>query len=136
MSRFSSVLLDHARSPRNGRAMDSADGVGKSSLEGRAPYITFFVRLRDDAENTCAEATFLAFGCGFTLACCSILTELVENRTVQEALRITAGDVNRALEGIPGDRRFCADLAVEAAHAAFHDGRKNKDRLRRERQLS
>jgi NifU-like protein involved in Fe-S cluster formation len=65
------------------------------------------------------RAAYEAAGCGVTIACCSMLTELVAGRTVAECLTITTGQVEAALDGLPFEKRFCAGLVIEALQRAL-----------------
>jgi hypothetical protein len=54
-----------------------------------------------------------------TIAAGSALTVFVHARTIEECFRITPGDVEAALDGVPDDRRFCTDLVINALRAAL-----------------
>jgi NifU-like protein involved in Fe-S cluster formation len=116
MPRFSHVLLDHARSPRNAGRMHEPDRIGEASLDGSAPRVTIQLRIVGDHV---VEARFLAFGCGVTIAACSMLTEMIRGRHVHDLQRLEPGDVIDALDGMPSDKAFCADLAVAALRDAL-----------------
>ncbi len=74
MALYSANLLDYARYPRNGGVMESPDAVGKASLNGRAPYVTIYLQAK---QQIVTAAKFQTYGCGVSIACCSVLTELV-----------------------------------------------------------
>jgi NifU-like protein involved in Fe-S cluster formation len=113
---FSAKLSDHFNSPRNGGALENADAVGHGSLDGSAPYTTIFLRIED---STIRQAGFQTFGCGVSIACASVLTELVTGQTLDSGRRITAQDVIDALDGVPEEKQFCAGLAVAALRDAL-----------------
>jgi NifU-like protein involved in Fe-S cluster formation len=98
--------------------MESPDAVGMASLHGQAPYVTVFLKM---AQDVVERATFQAFGCGVTIACCSALTELVSGRTMAQCRALSAGDVVQALDGVPPDKQFCAELVVRALRQALDD---------------
>ena len=64
-------------------------------------------------------ARFLAYGCPPTLACGSVLTELLQERTVAEAMRITRKDLLNALGGLPSRKQHAAALAIETLRIAI-----------------
>ena len=111
MSKPSSGVAEHFNSPRNAGEMENPDAVGESSLDGRAPRINIF--LKSDGRSI-EQATFQAFGCGYSIAACSVLTVRVTGRTLAEAAELTMGDILAELGGVPVDKEFCADLAVKA----------------------
>lgn len=109
------VLLQHAEHPRNTGALLHPDG--QSEVTGICEdTIGFHLRIR---QNRISEIAFQAKGCGFTLACGSITTELVQSRTLQEALAISGKQIESALGGLPKGHRHCADLAASALKAAI-----------------
>ena len=71
------------------------------------------------------ESGFVTDGCGASIACGSMLTETIKNKTVEEALTITSGDLLRSLDGLPEEIVHCSILAVDTLHAAIDDYRAN-----------
>lgn len=116
VGRYSDKLLRYVREPVNAGALESADAVGFACRHGHAPYVKIFICVSDAIVR---KASFEAFGCGATIASASVLTELVENKCLEECRAITATDIIRALDGIPRGRGFCADLAVKALQGAL-----------------
>jgi NifU-like protein involved in Fe-S cluster formation len=70
-------------------------------------------------EGKIADARFQATGCGVAIACASALTELVIGLSVAACSQIDIAKLVQALDGIPLDKRFCADLAIEALRQAL-----------------
>lgn len=68
-----------------------------------------------------AEARFQTYGCVPAIAAGSLLTEWAVGRVAAEALAFTAPELLDALGGLPEERRFCAELAVEALQEAVRD---------------
>jgi nitrogen fixation NifU-like protein len=85
----------------------------------RGPWITIWLRA---VEGVVEQASFASQGCGVATACGSILTELIEGKSLPECLAITLEDVERALEWIPADKRYCAEVAVRALAMAAGGG--------------
>lgn len=85
--------------------------MGRASLGGSAPFISVSLKL---AGTVVSSARFEAQGCGYTIACCSVLTEIVSGRRVAEVARLVPADILRELAGVPLHRQFCATLAIEA----------------------
>jgi len=114
---YNETVVDHALRPRNLGETKGASGFGKITGScGDTMEIWLEV-----AAGTVATATFATDGCGATLACGSILTELVKGKTVSQALGISQQDVLDALGGLPEGNRHCALLAVSTLRAAIKD---------------
>ena len=120
MARFSAMLMDHFQEPRNQRPLSSADVVGTSGVPGQGRFLSLYLRL---SEGRVALATFECHGCGVTIACGSILTELVEGRTLEECAALTAKDLIAALDGIPADKQDRAGFALIALQTALSQTR-------------
>ena len=65
------------------------------------------------------QITFLTDGCGPTLACGSMLTTMVQGRSLAEASAVEAADLIIALDGLPPENVHCAVLAVTTLQQAM-----------------
>ncbi len=130
---FSETVLEHAYNPRNVGEISDADGVGK--ITGTCGDT---VQIQIRVENgRIRESRFLTDGCGTSIACGSMLTEMIKDRTIEEALMIRSDDLLRSLDGLPEEYVHCSVLAVDTLHAAINDYRTNleqPDRLMRDKQ--
>ena len=68
-----------------------------------------------------ADAKFKTFGCGAAIATSSMVTELVKNKTLAEALNISNEVVAEALDGLPPVKMHCSNLAADALQEAIKD---------------
>ena len=116
MGRYSETLMDHFTSPRNGGVLESPDRIGQAGVPGQGPFLILTLRLDGDRV---AEARFKTYGCGPTIACGSMLTELVAGRTLGECRALTAEDLIAALDGVPPDKRHGPALAIAALREAL-----------------
>jgi len=116
--RYSPTLVDHFLNPRNAGMMREPDGTGESEYAGCGDLTRFFLRVR---HGRAVEVRFQTYGCGPTIAAASVASELGRGRTVDDLSRLTSGDVEEALEGLPENRKHAADVAAGALRAAAHD---------------
>ncbi len=65
-------------------------------------------------------ARFLAYGCAPTIACGSVLAEMIEGMKVEEAAQITRQEIVRTLDGLPSRKQHAAALAIETLRAALN----------------
>ncbi len=120
---YSATLLEHFRAPRNVGMMRHPDAVGESEDGSCGDLARFYLRV---AGGRVLEARFQTYGCGPSIAASSLVTELVQGRPVEELDKLTAGAIERALGGLPEDRRHAATLAVEAIRAAAAHYRRSR----------
>lgn len=71
------------------------------------------------------DVGYQVFGCGYSMAACAAAAELAFDHELETAMAIGATDVDALLGGLPPERSYCADLAVEALHAALVSARGN-----------
>lgn len=114
---YSETVADRALRSRNLGEMENADGFGR--ITGPCGD-TMEIWLRVQG-NVVVTATFATDGCGATVACGSLLTELARGKTVPQALGISQQDVLDALGGLPEDNVHCALLAVNTLREAIMD---------------
>jgi nitrogen fixation protein NifU and related proteins len=50
-----------------------------------------------------------------------MVTELAKGKHIDEAVKITRGDVATELEGLPAQKMHCSNLAADALHEAIKD---------------
>ena len=116
---FSDTVLEYAYNPRNMGELIDADGVGR--LTGTCGD-TMQIQIRVE-NGKIQESGFVTDGCGASIACGSMITEMVKNKTVEEALAIDSDDLLRSLDGLPDENVHCSVLAVDTLRAAIDDYR-------------
>lgn len=119
MARFSEALMEHARYPKNLGRDELADRIGRADFGGSPPQIEFYLRL-DQGKIT--KASFEAAGCGVTIGACSALVEMIVGIDATQAVKIDAVNLSKKLEGVPGDKEFCLNVAIAALRDALKLG--------------
>lgn len=115
MAGYSSKLLESVRALRHGGAMLNPTASGRSSRDGRAPYTTIHL---DVCAGTIRQIQYQTFGCGVSIAACEALAELATGLTLDQSAALTPGQLIEFLDGVPEERQFCVDLALDALRAA------------------
>ena len=121
MEAYSEKVMDHFRSPRNVGEIENPDGVGKVGNPVCGDIMELYIKVKD---GVIIDAKFKTFGCGAAIATSSMVTELVKNKTVEEALKISNRAVAEALGGLPPIKMHCSVLAEEALKKALDDYRR------------
>ncbi len=119
---YSRAFKDHLTNPRNAGELADANAIAEESN----PVCGDRLRLSLCVNQGRIEAArFLAYGCPPTLACGSVLTEMIKGKTVGEALRFTRKDVLEVLGGLPARKQHAAALAIETLQRALEAGCRN-----------
>jgi nitrogen fixation NifU-like protein len=113
---YSEIFKDHLANPRHGGELPEADSVAEETNPVCGDRLRLSLRLRGDV---IAEARFLAYGCAPTLACGSVLAEMLQGMTRGQAAQLTRQDITRALGGLPARKGHAAALAIETLRAAL-----------------
>lgn len=111
---FSAIVLEEARRPHHMGMILDAHGYAHS-CGPCGDTMEMCLRVQDSRIEV---ATFMTDGCGPTVACGSMLTRLVQDRTLEEAADIEAADLIIALDGLPPEHVHCATLAVQTLRLA------------------
>lgn len=120
--RYGSTIIEHWQKPCNWGIMNNADGYGK--ITGPCgDTMEMSVKIRDSAIEKC---TFDTDGCGTTIACASIVTEMATGKTIGEARQINQTVVLKFCGGLPDDDQHCALLAANTLQKAIDDYEEKK----------
>jgi nitrogen fixation NifU-like protein len=112
------LLMEHFMNPRNVGELADADGVGDVGNPLCGDIVRLFIKIKD---NKISQATFKTFGCRAAIATSSILTEMIQNKPVPEAMKLNQGDMTKALGELPPLKQHCTKLAEFALKAALGD---------------
>jgi nitrogen fixation NifU-like protein len=121
---YTEKVMDHFRNPRNMGEIPDADGVGTVGNPVCGDLMTIYIKVKD---NRLEDIKFKTFGCGAAIATSSMITELARGKTLDEALKISRGDVADNLGGLPPIKMHCSNLAADGLHAAIQDYLKKKE---------
>jgi NifU-like protein involved in Fe-S cluster formation len=108
---FSDAVLDHFQHPRNAGELSGADA--KVEVSNPVCGDVLQLALRIDGERI-LEARFLCRGCTTSIACASLLTEQLRDRTLGEARSLNAESLSHLLGGLPAATFHGAELAADA----------------------
>jgi len=115
---YSEVVIDHWLNPRNLGRMKNYDGYSGKITSSCGDSMWVWLKVKGDVIQ---KVTYLSDICIGAISSGSMLTEMVESRTIREALRISSDDILRALGGLPENFVHCATLAEMALKAAIRD---------------
>jgi nitrogen fixation protein NifU and related proteins len=111
---FSEAVLDHFRNPRNAGELQDADAMVEVSNPVCGDVLKLSARVQ---QGRVIEARFLCRGCTTAIACASLLTEELRDRSNADLAAITAESIATALGGLPAATFHGAQLAAEGARA-------------------
>lgn len=113
---YSPGVLEHFRHPRN--AGDLAEATVRVEVSNPVCGDVLQLSVRYDGARL-VEVRFQARGCVSALACGSMLTEMAQGKTCEEAGKITVQRIADQLGGLPPAARHAAELARDALEAVL-----------------
>jgi nitrogen fixation NifU-like protein len=124
---YNPKIVDHFVHPRNAGEIPDADGVGTVGHPVCGDVVRIYIKVEErNGKEVISKVCFKTFGCTAAIATSSIATELVQGRTIEEALSIRNKDVAAALGDLPPIKMHCSVLAEDAVKAAIADYKKRK----------
>ena len=112
---FSKKVLDECSHPENIGRMKDPDAVG--IITGPCgDTMEFYLKVN---RKTITEVQFMTDGCAPTIACGSMLTKMVKDKTFKVVSSIKNQDLITALDGLPEENKHCAKLAVDTLNKAI-----------------
>jgi nitrogen fixation NifU-like protein len=114
---FSKKVINEYRNPSNFGMIEGPDAVGV--IKGPCGDT---IKIMLKVENSrIYNVRFLTDGCGTSIACGSMLTKMIQGKTIDEVSTVTSEKLNNALDGLPENHVHCAVLAVNTLHKAIEN---------------
>ncbi len=113
---YTQKVIDHFKNPHNQGEIKNADAVGQAGNPVCGDVMKIYLKVED---NKIKDVKFETLGCAAAIAVSSALTDLVKNKTLEEALAVTKDKIVEDLGGLPPVKIHCSMLGVEALHEAI-----------------
>ena len=127
---YSKKLLQYFKNPKNVGQIKNADAIGEAGNPMCGDIMKMYLKLKEDPKNPwnkiIIDAKFETLGCGAAIAMSSRVTELIKDKTIEQAMKLEAKDVAQGF-GLPKQKYHCSILGIEALDAAIRDYRKKHD---------
>jgi nitrogen fixation NifU-like protein len=111
-------FFDHFMDPRNVGRIEDPDGTGAAGDPSCGDWLLVTIRVE---RGKIGEIRFLCRGCSSAIATSSAMTELAAGKSLEEALAITASEIEGAVGGLPEEKKHCSLLGEEALKNAVAD---------------
>jgi nitrogen fixation NifU-like protein len=115
---YSDEVMKHFKKPKNMGKMENPDGVGEVGNPVCGDMMRLAIKVKD---GIIVDAKIETFGCVAAIATSSKTTEMAIGMTLEEAKKLSRGEVAAALDGLPPQKMHCSNLAADALHKAIED---------------
>ena len=120
-------ISEKFRSPKNAGKIENANAVGTGASFTCGAAARFFLKIEPHSKRI-LEARFATSGCGFMIAAADALAENLAGRRLTELHGLEnkywRREIENSLGGFPATREHCAEICIEALHAALSDFRR------------
>jgi nitrogen fixation NifU-like protein len=110
---YTEKVMELFNNPKNMGKIREPDAVMKVKNLICGDVIELYIMVENEV---IADVKFRTFGCAAANAASSIITEIVKDKTLDEAMNIIGQDVVNELGGLPPIKIYCSNLVVDALH--------------------
>ena len=118
---YSEKVKDHFMKPRNflfgDESQFDADAVGQVGNPICGDQMKMYLQIKD---GKIVDVRWKTYGCASAIASTSALSELAKGKTLDEALAISAKDIDDYLGNLPKHKFHCSVLGHEAMEDAIN----------------
>jgi nitrogen fixation NifU-like protein len=111
-------VMDRFSNPQNVGIIENPDGIGNVGDSSWGIDLELYIKVKNDIIT---DAKFKAFGCAATIATISMVSEMLEGKSTEQALGISDEEIAEALDGLPPTKMYCAELGRELIKSAIDD---------------
>lgn len=126
---YSDVVKEHFMHPCNFLFGDESkfdyDAIGLVGNPICGDQMKMYIKVKDDK---IVDLRWKTYGCASAIASTSALSELAKSKTLDEAMKITAKDIDNYLGNLPKHKFHCSILGHEALEDAINNYRAKKGR--------
>ncbi len=114
---YSDTARDHFLNPRNVGVIANASATGEAGSLATGDVFKLYLQI--NAQDVIEDARFQVYGSPASIAACSALTEMIKGRQIDEAARVTAAEIVKALDGLPAEKLSASVMCMEALEDAY-----------------
>jgi NifU-like protein involved in Fe-S cluster formation len=111
-------IKEYFQKQTNLEIMTDATVLGKGGDPGCGDYIELYLKIENDK---ILKATAMVAGCPYAIATTSVFTEMITDKSLDDAMLITGDQVADHLGGLPEEKVHCSLMGPEALRNAAHN---------------
>src|SRR5437868_7157851 len=113
-------ITEAMSNPQNMVELANADAIGTVGNSECGEMLRMWIKFKEEkGKKVIDRATFQSFGCETAIAVASLATELIQGKTVEEALSLKTEELAGELGPLPPMKIHCAELVEGALRSAL-----------------
>ncbi|MEJ5228746.1 MAG: iron-sulfur cluster assembly scaffold protein [Pseudothermotoga sp.] len=116
MLKYTELVMDHFKNPRNLGKIDNADAQATEGSIACGDMMTVYLKIED---GKIEDIKFESYGCAANIATASMMTEVVKGLRIEEAKKLSWKEIVERLGGLPQIKYHCSNLAVDTLKKAI-----------------
>jgi NifU-like protein involved in Fe-S cluster formation len=122
---YSDIIKKHFLEPKNVAFDDKIieklkpNGIGIAGSPACGDLMHVWIKVND--EMKIEKCLWRTFGCASAIASTSVMSEMVENMTINEAKKLTPKEIAKKLGGLPQIKVHCSVLGTQALKKAIEN---------------
>jgi len=124
---FNDEVMKRFKNPNNAGDLKTFNGRGTAG----DPRCSDVVDIKIQLENgRIKKACFKVFGCPGAVSATDVFLDMIQGKTIKEALSVKEEDIARALGGLPIESMHCTHLPTEAFRKAIEDYEQSSKKIK------
>ena len=123
---MNNVIYEWLQNPKNVGQMRDADGTGKIKGAVCKSFSKLFVKVEN---NVIVETKFQTYGGVLSIVACSVVSELIKNKSLKDALAVSVDDVYKEIGEIDQGHE-CVEDAVSLIALTINNYYKKQNRVK------
>jgi len=116
---YKKKIIEYFKNPKHAGKIKNPSGIGEEGNAKCGDIMTVYIKVKN---NKIEDIKFSTFGCVAAIASSEALCRLAKGKTIDEAMKITDGDIVKELGGeMPPIKYHCSLLGSKALHKAIED---------------
>ena len=117
---FNKEIMRRFLSPKNIGELEDSDAKGRTGDPSCSDVVEIFVKFKKEIVH---DAKFKVFGCPGAISTTDVFIDLIKDKKIDEALKISEEDIYSRIGGIPNSYAHCSSLPIKAFKKAVKEYR-------------
>jgi nitrogen fixation NifU-like protein len=120
---YSKKVMENFLKPKNMGKIENPDGEGEVGNPACGDIMQLQIKVEKDKIK---DIKFKTFGCAAAIASTSMITQMVKNKSLEYAEKLTMKEVAKELKGLPQIKMHCSTMGIQTLKKAIKNYKERK----------